>query len=122
MGKMTKAITKFVDDHEREIAVTEFGLIGALTGYVLSDPAISDKVNKWIVDRASKLVKSIHVTIGDGKTIVGGGSGGSSGRTDGKPIGYWEYMDRREQRQHEEHMAEIKMRNQIFDNGESKVE
>lgn len=115
-----KKVGKFLEDHEREFWMADLGLIGAIAGYFLTEPSVQEKVEDWAIDKTKKLISNVHVTFGDpGRNSV---SIGASNEKSGRPLTYYDYLDRREQRQHEEHMAEIKMRNHIFDNGESKVE
>jgi hypothetical protein len=117
MGKILDKVTGFIDRHDREIVTAEFGLIGVLAGYLLSEPKVEEAVGNWMIDKAKKAVKNIHITYGD-KPVMHVESG--EAKSD-RPMGYYDYLDRREARQHEEHMAEIKMRHQIYE-GEGKVE
>lgn len=116
MGKILDRVVNFCDRHDREILTAEFGLIGLLTGYLLSEPKVEQAVGNWVVDKAKKAVNKIHITYGDRPVVRVGG-----GEKNDRPMGYYDYLDRREARQHEEHMAEIKMRHQIYE-GEGKVE
>lgn len=116
MGKILDRVVNFCDRHDREILTAEFGLIGLLTGYLLSEPKVEQAVGNWVVDKAKKAVSNIRITYGDRPVVHVGG-----GEKNDRPMGYYDYLDRREARQHEEHMAEIKMRHQIYE-GEGKVE
>ena len=104
-----KKISTFMDEHEREIAMGELGLIGMLAGYILTDPKVEVKVNDWAANQVKKAVSNVHITYGERKpiTISGGGD-------DKRPTNYWDYLDRREQREHEERMAEMKIRQAIY--------
>lgn len=116
-------IGDFMDRHESEIVMAECGIIGLAIGKLLSEPAVSEKVEDWVADKAKKVVRNIHITYGEGRPIqISGGSSTSSSGGSGKPIGYYDWLDRREERQHEERMAEMKYRYSIHDDGSGKVE
>lgn len=117
MGKMMDKLVGFCDRHDREIMTAELGLLGAMFGYLLSEPKVEEAVGNWMVDKAKKAVKNIHITYGD-RPIAHVSSGETKSE---RPMGYYDYLDRREARQHEEHMAEIRMRHQVYE-GEGKVE
>lgn len=115
MGFLKKA-SAFIDAHEREITMGELGLIGLLTGYLLTDPRVEVKVNDWMADKVRKAISNVHITYGTPKAIP------VSGGKDKEPMGYYEYMDRREQRIHEERMAEIRAENAFINGDDGKVE
>lgn len=115
MGFLKKA-GAFIDAHEREIAMGELGLIGLVAGYVLTDPKVEIKINDWMADKVRKAIGNIHITYGNAKPIPISGGGKE------KEMSYYDYMDRREQRIHEERMAEIRAKQSIVDDGSGKVE
>lgn len=119
MGKRLQKVNNWLDDHSDEIVIVEGGLLGALWGWLLTDPTIANWVGKGLRKGWNVAKENIHLTIGKpsgGPSVtIDGGSGGSSDKKE--KMGYYDYMDRCEQRRHEERMAQIKAGKIIDDEG-----
>ena len=120
MGKKLDKFNHWLDDHADEAIIIEGGLLGALWGWLLTDPNIANWVGKGLKKGWQVAKENIHLTIGKpsgGPSVtIDGGSGGSSSGSKGK-MGYYDYMDRCEQRRHEERMAQIKSGKFVDDEG-----
>ena len=119
MGKNMDRFNQWANNHADEIIIVEGGLLGALWGWLLTDPTIANWVGKGLKKGWNVAKENIHVTFGKpggGPTVtIDGGSGSSKS---GK-LGYYDYMDRCEQRRHEERMAQIKNGQFVNDEGGS---
>jgi len=119
MGKRLDKMNKWMDEHADEAIIVEGGLLGAVFGWLLTDPTVFNWVGKGVKKGWQVAKENIHLTIGKpsgGPSVtIDGGSGGTSG---GKSkLGYYDYMDRCEQRRHEERMAQIKNGKFVNDEG-----
>lgn len=118
MGKRFDKFNNWAEDHSEEIMIVEGGILGALWGWLLTDPTIAGWLGKGLKKGWSVAKENIHVTIGKpsgGPSVtIDGGSGGKK-----EKIGYYDYMDRCEQRRHEERMAQIKAGKFVNDEGGS---
>lgn len=117
MGKHMDKFNKWANDHADEIMVVEGGIVGAVFGWLFTDPDIMRLVGKGVKKGWNVAKENIHVTFGK----PGGGpsvtiDGGSKSTKPGK-LGYYDYMDRCEERRHEERMAQIKAGQFVNDEG-----
>ena len=116
MGKKLDKFNKFMDDHANEAIIVEGGILGVLWGWLLTDPTVADWVGKGLKKGWQIAKENIHLTIGkpsEGPSVtIDGGSGGKK-----EKMGYYDYMDRCEQRRHEERMAQIKSGKYVNDEG-----
>ena len=117
MGKRLQKFNNWMDDHAEEVIIAEGGLVGMVFGWLLADPKVSEWVGKGLKKGLGIVKENIHVTIGKpsgGPSVtIDGGSG--SGKKE--KMGYYDYMDRCEQRRHEERMAQIKSGQFVNDEG-----
>lgn len=108
MGKLFKKVEKFADDHSTEILMGTWGIAGALLGYLFSFPEVSTAVGNTAKKAAKAVTSNIHVTFGNDRNSVRIDT--DAGAKERPAMNYWELQDRREAREHEERMAEMKMR------------
>jgi len=120
MGKRLQKFNNWMSDHNDEAIIIEGGLLGALWGWMLTDPDVANFVGKGLKKGWKVAKENIHLTIGKpsgGPSVtIDGGSGGKKSE-----MGYYDYLDKHEQRRHEERMAQIKAGNYVNDEG-GKVE
>lgn len=119
MGKRLDKMNKWMDEHADEAIIVEGGLLGAVFGWLLTDPTVFNWARKGVKKGWQVAKENIHLTIGKPSggpsvTIDGGSGGTSSGKS---KLGYYDYMDRCEQRRHEERMAQIKSGKFVNDEG-----
>lgn len=119
MGKRLQKVNNWLNEHADEAIIIEGGIVGALWGWLLTDPDIAQLVGNGLKNGWKLAKENIHVTIGKPsggpQVTIDGGSAGASG-SKGK-MGYYDYMDRCEQRRHEERMAQIKSGHFVNDEG-----
>lgn len=117
MGKRLQKFNNWMDNHADEAIIIEGGLLGALWGWLLTDPTVANWVRKGLKKGWEVAKENTHITFGKASggpsvTIDGGGSSEKKAK-----LGYYDYMDRCEQRRHEERMAQIKTGKFVNDEG-----
>lgn len=116
MGKNLDRMNNWMNRHADEIIIVEGGLLGAVWGWLLTDENVARFFGKALKKGWNVAKENIHVTIGKpsgGPSVTIDGSSGSKK----EKMGYYDYMDRCEQRRHEERMAQIKSGKFVDDEG-----